>query len=224
MTPDTNIFKMFTDSRYVDAYLYATRAHTGQVRKYTGDPYVVHPATVAALMFHIGLSPDAVIAAFLHDVVEDCGRTYDDLLTHGFSEKTVKYVYELTDPPNDWKGYEVAPLNWTVEDGPYKNNRKGRKAHCRLRLSLAPAEAQSIKVGDLIDNTKSIVEFDKDFARLYMHEKDLLLNDLTKADPGLLATARAQVASGWNYLKGVGGFETPLRDNSIRADYIHDGV
>ena len=60
-------------------------------------------------------------------------------------------------------------------------------------MSKADAGTQTIKVADLIDNTKTIVEYDPKFAPVYLAEKALLLDVLTKADQALLEKAREQV-------------------------------
>ena len=49
----------------------AARAHEGQVRKYTGEPYLTHPFAVAGLVRSVTDDEDMVAAAILHDVVED---------------------------------------------------------------------------------------------------------------------------------------------------------
>jgi GTP pyrophosphokinase len=53
-----------------DAYAVAERAHAGQVRK-SGEPYIQHPLAVASLLADLGMDPDTIAAALLHDVVED---------------------------------------------------------------------------------------------------------------------------------------------------------
>jgi hypothetical protein len=58
---------------------------------------------------------------------------------------------------------------------------------------MAPAEAQTIKLADLISNTRSIMEHDEAFAKTYLAEKRLLLEVMTKGDRGLLAVARKQI-------------------------------
>jgi hypothetical protein len=58
---------------------------------------------------------------------------------------------------------------------------------------MAPAEAQTIKLADLISNTRSIMEHDEAFARTYLEEKRLLLEVMTKADAGLMAIAKKQI-------------------------------
>lgn len=52
------------------AYAVAARAHEGQLRK-SGDPYLIHPVTVATIVAEIGMSPETICAALLHDTVED---------------------------------------------------------------------------------------------------------------------------------------------------------
>jgi guanosine-3',5'-bis(diphosphate) 3'-pyrophosphohydrolase len=52
------------------AYTVAARLHAGQRRK-NGDPYIIHPITVATIVAEIGMSAETVCAALLHDTVED---------------------------------------------------------------------------------------------------------------------------------------------------------
>ncbi len=61
---------------------------------------------------------------------------------------------------------------------------------------------QTIKVADLIDNTKSIVPHDKDFAKVYLAEKDVLLQSLTDADVELWATAYKQLLAAQRLVNG----------------------
>jgi (p)ppGpp synthase/HD superfamily hydrolase len=159
------------------ARIFATAAHAavGQTRKYTGEPYVVHPVEVAGIVESAGGSNAMIAAALLHDVLEDTGVTFD-LLVEQFGSEVAELVLWLTDVSKP-------------EDG----NRSTRKALDRQHSAAAPAEAQTIKVADLISNTRSIVAHDPGFAKTYLEEKRLLLDVLTKADPHLLTVARQQV-------------------------------
>jgi len=56
----------------------ATKAHTGQKRK-SGEPYIVHPLSVAATLIEWGMDIDSVLAGVLHDTVEDTETTLDDI-------------------------------------------------------------------------------------------------------------------------------------------------
>ena len=65
--------------RIRDAYALAADAHKDQKRK-TGEPYIIHPIAVARIVAEeLELGPNPVIAAFLHDVVEDTSYTIDDI-------------------------------------------------------------------------------------------------------------------------------------------------
>ena len=61
------------------AYEFAAYAHKDQKRK-TGEPYIVHPVTVALIVAEVmGLGANSVMAAFMHDSVEDCPYTIGDI-------------------------------------------------------------------------------------------------------------------------------------------------
>src|SRR6476619_7516644 len=60
------------------AYDYSVRAHEGQKRK-SGDPYFIHPASVAGIITELRLDTASICAGLLHDVVEDTLRTLDDI-------------------------------------------------------------------------------------------------------------------------------------------------
>jgi hypothetical protein len=73
---------------------------------------------------------------------------------------------------------------------PEDGNRAKRKAIDRAHTAKASPEAKTIKLADLIDNTRSIVELDPGFAKIYLVEKVLLLEVLQEGDAGLWEMAR----------------------------------
>lgn len=154
------------------AMQFAREVHKNQVRKYTGNPYADHLAEVAGIVSTVRSEEEVTATAWLHDCIEDQGITHNQLRVH-FGDIVAGGVYLLSD----------------TETG----NRKERKEKARQRLSLAPDWVQSIKVADLISNTSSIVKHDPKFAKVYLEEKRMLLDVLTKADKGLLEIARNQV-------------------------------
>ena len=83
------------------AILFATTLHAGQKDK-GGRPYILHPLRVM-LAVQNKTYPDKItmMAAVLHDVVEDCECTLDDLRTAGFCEEVVEVVDLLSRPPKD---------------------------------------------------------------------------------------------------------------------------
>lgn len=73
------------------AYRYAEVAHQGQTRK-TGEPYISHPVAVACILAKLHLDLPTLLAALLHDVVEDTG-----VAVGAITEKFGKQVGELVD-------------------------------------------------------------------------------------------------------------------------------
>ena len=65
-------------SEIIRAYDVADRAHSGQLRK-SGEPYITHPVAVAEILADIGLDTSTIIAALLHDTVEDTDYSLADL-------------------------------------------------------------------------------------------------------------------------------------------------
>ncbi|MCF6201726.1 MAG: HD domain-containing protein, partial [Hydrogenimonas sp.] len=80
--------------RLTDALSFAKDAHEGQLRK-SGEPYIVHPILVAAITASISSDETMVIAALLHDVVEDTAFTIEEIKER-FGEDVAHLVEGLT--------------------------------------------------------------------------------------------------------------------------------
>ena len=76
------------------AYIYADQCHSGQMRQ-SGDPYIDHPLETALFLADLHLDSDTIIAALLHDVVEDCGVTLDEVEAR-FGPEATKLVDGVT--------------------------------------------------------------------------------------------------------------------------------
>jgi guanosine-3',5'-bis(diphosphate) 3'-pyrophosphohydrolase len=155
----------------VRAAAYAAQKHRDQKRKYTGEPYVHHPMAVAEIVRGVAHTPEMLAAAWLHDTLEDTATTYEDLYRE-FGPVVARLVSELTDVSK-----------------PSDGNRAKRKTLDREHLAIASPPAKTIKLADMIDNTKSIVANDKKFARTYLEEKRQLLPRLREGDSKLWAEA-----------------------------------
>jgi len=81
-------------ARITRAYRIAEDAHDGQLRK-TGEPYITHPLAVATILAKIGLDDTTLVAALLHDAVEDTAVTLDDLES-GFGPQVAQIVDGVT--------------------------------------------------------------------------------------------------------------------------------
>lgn len=158
------------------AIAFAALAHAGQKRKYTFEPYIVHPIEVMRLVMTVDHCEEMLVAAILHDVIEDTPVGQREI-ERRFGPAVLELVLDLTKVP-------------------VEGNRATRMAAERDRLALASWAAQTIKVADLISNTSTITKYDPGFARVYLPEKAALLEVLTKADPSLLERAHLTLNDG----------------------------
>jgi guanosine-3',5'-bis(diphosphate) 3'-pyrophosphohydrolase len=115
---------------------FASRAHDGQLRKDNRTPYVAHVFRVCLIVRHVfGLDdPRALLAALLHDTIEDTRTDYDDLL---------KLLGGVGHPVADW----VAALS--------KDKRREepeREAAYLAALASAPWQVKVCKLADVFDN------------------------------------------------------------------------
>jgi len=76
------------------AYAVAEQAHEGQLRK-SGDPYITHPLAVATILAELGMTPDTLAAALLHDTVEDTAYSLE-ALTRDFGDEIAMLVDGVT--------------------------------------------------------------------------------------------------------------------------------
>ena len=161
------------------ARVYATAAHAavGQRRKYTDQPYIVHPIRVAEIVDLYGGTDDMISAAYLHDVVEDTAVSIDDI--------------------NDMFGSAVAVIvdGLTDVSKPEDGNRAVRKELDRAHSADATWAAQFVKCADIIDNASDIGDNDPSFNVVYRKEMVSLLEVLDKVkDEPIYAAAVKAVA------------------------------
>lgn len=169
------------------AQIFATAAHgaIGQVRKYTGEPYITHPAAVVKILdHHLCNTPIILAVAWLHDVVEDTKITITDI-RENFGFTVASHVADLTD------------LTYTA------GNRATRKAKDRARLAASAPITKLVKAADCIHNLSDILGHDPKFAKVYVSEIQALYDEAlsTIEHPimdqlkALLATAKQELAS-----------------------------
>ncbi|MFU8817569.1 MAG: HD domain-containing protein, partial [Pseudomonadales bacterium] len=171
---------------------FAAASHHGQRRKYSDEPYIRHPGRVAARVAQLGVDPEVVAAAWLHDVVEDCDVSVAEVAQR-FGLRVARLVDYLSEPPS-------------VPGGP---NRAARKAAYRRRLASLRgrdgAAAHTVKAADCLDNIPSIRDADPQFWKLYRRELMLLADVLTMAHPDLLGRVAASAARRGDSQLRVGG-------------------
>jgi (p)ppGpp synthase/HD superfamily hydrolase len=109
--------------KFIQAVSIANVFHKGHVRKGTQIPYISHLMAVASLVMEGGGSEDEIIAALLHDAVEDCGGEpiLDEIKKH-FGQNVASIVDDLTEtyenPKPPWKGRKEAYISHIKEANP----------------------------------------------------------------------------------------------------------
>ena len=141
------------------AFEFANEAHKG-VRRRSGEPYILHPIAVAKIVVsNIGLGYKSIVAALLHDVVEDTDYTVDDL-KNLFGDKVATLVEGLTKIK-------------TVLDNEDKAEQKSMQAENFKRILLTlndDVRVVLIKLADRLHNCRTI-EF------MPEHKRDKILSE-----------------------------------------------
>ncbi|MBD3421247.1 MAG: HD domain-containing protein [Chitinivibrionales bacterium] len=133
--------RQFSDKIF-DAIEYASLAHHGQFRKGMSLPYIFHPIEVARIVFDAGGAEDQVIAALLHDVVEDTDTKLADI--------------------HDAFGAEVAAIVESATTIGLPSRWEQRKEKSLAQYANASPEALLVIFADKLNNLRSIhAEFNK---------------------------------------------------------------
>ena len=130
-----------TDMALVDkAYRFADAKHKKQLRK-SGEPYIIHPLAVAEIVVEIGLDTDAILAALLHDCLEDTDASYDEIVKL-FGPTVAELVEGVT---------KLTRVNFsTTEEQQMENLRKMFMAMSKdIRVIL-------IKIADRLHNMRTL--------------------------------------------------------------------
>jgi (p)ppGpp synthase/HD superfamily hydrolase len=118
-----------------DAIIYATLKHSGQIRKGTDVPYIVHPMEVMQILTAENCPEHIIIAGILHDCLEDTSATEDDIKTK-FGEMVLSIVKQESQEPNKtWKEKRIR----TIEN-----------------LRKAPLDVKMVNCADKLSNLRSM--------------------------------------------------------------------
>jgi GTP pyrophosphokinase len=136
----------------------AQTAHESQERKFSGQPYWYHPVRVAHTVEDFGGSKSVVVAAYLHDVVEDTGYTVEDVA--------------------DEFGGEVAAIVLELTNDEEQISQVGKTEYMKHKLASMSEDALLVKLADRLDNTSDLSEVESDFAPRYAAETKEALDHL----------------------------------------------
>ena len=119
---------------------FAKKAHAGAFRKSDNEPYIVHPLEVCIIASGLTEDVDVLIAALLHDVVEDTDFTAEDIRSK-FGDRVTSLVADETE---DKMANVPKAVSWMM-----------RKEKFIDHLKLAPKEARIICLSDKVSNLRS---------------------------------------------------------------------
>ena len=168
--------------------------HKGQIKKYTGKPYINHLLTVAEMAKPVTMLGYEI--GLCHDLLEDTDTSenelFETLLGFGYDDMEANYitvrVVELTDV-----------FTADAYPGLTRDERKEREA--ARTFTISPG-AQTVKYCDLIDNMQTVIKYDQKNAQQYLHKKALLLNSLVAGDRATRQKALDVISQGLQSLEG----------------------
>ncbi len=164
--------------------------HGEQKRKYTNEPYYNHLISVAQIVSQH--EENCIEVALCHDLFEDTACRFEELYKKlvfigyfgGEAYDICTNVKELTD-------------KFTKEEFPYLNRATRKENECK-RLATISYRAQTVKYADLIDNTRSIAEYDKEFSKTYLKEKEQILKVMIKGNKALFNMSKLTLQASQN--------------------------
>jgi (p)ppGpp synthase/HD superfamily hydrolase len=148
---------------------HASRAHKGQFRKDRRTPYITHPARVAGLVGIFNGSHVAVIAAWLHDVDEDCSQEW--IL------KTDELIAGMRLPEDD--RIDIAAIVGAMTKKNTLPNKADRLSDSLDRILDGPPEATLVKLCDRIDNLLDSADRNGGFTKHYLASTDAVIGKLS---------------------------------------------
>lgn len=129
-------------TEFYPAYAYAAKAHQGQMRKGTQIPYITHLLTTMNYCLQLTDDKDVLMAAILHDTIEDTDTTYEDILHH-FGSRIADYVREETENKRE---NLPAESTWEI-----------RKRETIEHLRTASIEVKMLVLSDKTANAESML-------------------------------------------------------------------
>lgn len=157
----------------------AAIAHDGQVRKNKPfpTPYIVHPARVAYLVsYYNDRCYMGIIAAWMHDIIEDCGERGRDLFIDALNRMPL-----MRSDKETIVGITIA---LTKDDNISPRAAKWQNSLNKLINKETPKEAILVKICDRIDNLMDLGGFKEGFVRVYLDETAQLIE--TVRNPAMI--------------------------------------
>lgn len=130
------------ESKLAKAYSYALEAHKGKKRKASDVPYIVHPMDVASVLMKNGASTHIIVAGFLHDTIEDAGKTREDIEVL-FGTRVARLVVGASEPKH-------------LRNKDSKQSWKDRKSNTITKIAKADYDLKLLSLADKLSNLRDI--------------------------------------------------------------------
>jgi len=143
------------------AIYFATKKHSGAVRKLNPQPYILHPMEVASIAATMTSDRDTLCAAMLHDVVEDAGVSLDEIKAE-FGVKVAELVASETE--NKFKGRDPSST-WQIR----------KEKSLEVLKNSSDIYIKILWLSDKLSNMRS-------FYRLYLKQGDAMWNNFHQND------------------------------------------
>ncbi len=189
---------------------YATRLHQGVMRK-SGDPYILHPLEVAKIVAKdLEMDTPSIVAALLHDVVEDTEVSHEDIRRE-FGEEVSKIVAGLT----------------KIDKADYSGSRmklKAKNIHKLLQSFVDDPRVIIIKLADRLHNMRTLDAMRKEKQQSIASETEWLFIPLAhRLGIGDLKRKLGNETVKYSNPEKYQIYLSQLQENrNIRNDYIHE--
>ena len=184
----------------IKALSFSRKKHEGQLRK-SGDPYIIHPLTMACNAVSMGINDDNTVAAILlHDICEDCGISPEMLPVNS----DVRRIVEL--------------LTFSIMNGEDKDTAKNRY----YNMILHSKEATIIKLIDRCHNVSSMAgTFSDEKLKAYIEEtKTYVLPLLSRAKEEYPDVSDVLFMLKYHIISVIGSIEATMRVYSEPIDVM----
>jgi (p)ppGpp synthase/HD superfamily hydrolase len=155
---------MKSDNILEKAILFATQKHSGQVRKGDKRPYILHPLSVMTTLGKIKKSKNQTllfIAAILHDVVEDCNVSLEEI-AHEF-------------------GYNVAAIVQELTSDKEEIGKRGKAEYLLEKMITMSSYSLIIKLVDRLDNISDMDSMSDEFKTRSVEQTLYIIDGLEKS-------------------------------------------
>ncbi len=180
------------------AFEFASKAHAGQTRKDGKTPYILHPVAVSMNVIdtyivgcgesELTFMDKCMIVALLHDVIEDCGVTVEELIAEFGAWIADPMIHVSSVTKGDSRPRQVRKQ---VDEDHYANG-------CEI--------AQTVKVADMLHNISDMgnnPDADLKYQLMYLNEKKRLINRLTRVNSSFKIHVEGEIDRKIQYIEEV---------------------